>query len=189
MPQSVLSGFLAAAVPPDILKDSGVLYVGNNPMGVSRGGLTFDPKKEIRNVDFDGKKSPVMGLDRVSKHAPVFSGTMLEFDNTDVGFYEPGITDGVTGVATGVMTPIDAGQLFVAGNYLTNLRLIFARANDSGYVQIRFPRALCTKYSLVGKDSEEPEVSCEFEARLDMSVSGADLGDAPYVIEYLATLP
>ena len=97
-------------LPSDIIVDTGLLYaggtgangtVGSIPIGVSRGGLTFNPGKEVRNVEFDGKRSPVAGLDRVIGYAPAIEGTMIEF-------------------ATGSLQRLDAsGSFSVAGGVAT----------------------------------------------------------------------
>lgn len=185
---SPISGY-SATLPKDVLLDSGVLYLGSTPLCASRGGLSFDPAKELRNIEFDGKKSPILGLDRVVRVAPVISGTMIEFGQADITNYDAGATSTFASATavTGVITPKKGGILLAAADYLTNLGLVFERADGSGYVRVRFPKALCRKYSLKGTDGEEAEVDVEFEARLDMSASGALVHDLPYVIEGIAT--
>ena len=49
-----------------------------------------------------------------------------------------------------IITPNASGELYVAGDYLTNLRYVFSRLSG-GYAQVRFPKALCTKYQLASK--------------------------------------
>src|SRR5438128_9741400 len=49
----MLTGY-TANLPSDVLLDSGVLYVGSTPIGVTRGVPEFNPNKEVENVDFDG---------------------------------------------------------------------------------------------------------------------------------------
>ena len=184
-----LSGFALTAVPQDILLDSGVLYLGATPIGVSRGGLKFDPGKVIRNIDFDGAKAPLKLLDRVTDYKAVFTGKMLQLGGSEAVQYDAGAstTFASATAVTGVVTPKKGGTAFVAGDYLANLKLVFERANNSGYVEIVFPNALCTKYTVTGVDMNEVEVDCTFEARLDPSASGATLYDAPYTIQGVAT--
>lgn len=184
-----ISGW-SSTLAKDVLLDTGVLFVGATAIGVSRGGLSFDPAKELRNIEFDGKKSPLLGLDRVVKVAPVISGTMIELGQADVGgFYEPGSTSTFASATavTGVITPKKSGILLVAGDYLTNLALVCERADGSGFVRWRFPKAFCRKYSVKGTDGEEFEAAVEFAAVLDLGASGATIGDVPYVFEGVAT--
>lgn len=179
----------SATLPQDILLDTGLLYLATNPFGASRGGLTFNPGKTIRNIPFDLKRAPIVGLDRVTEMVPTIEGTFIELGSPDWANFETGATNTFASATavTGIITPKKAGVLFVAGDYLTNLRLVFQRANDAGYVQVRFPKALVKTYGLTGKDTEEPEVKVTFEARLDITASGATLYDAPYLIEGLTT--
>jgi hypothetical protein len=170
-------------LPDDILVNTGVVYVGNSPMGVSRGGLNFDPAAEMRNVEYDGKLAPVKGLDRKVYVAPVISGRMLQLGPEDIVRYDPGIVN--TGPDT-TFTPKDAGVFLAAGDYLTNLRLVFERSGG-GFAQVRFPVALCVRYAIAGTDRSEGEVDCAFEARRDPAVQTAE-GDLPYIIELLDTI-
>lgn len=175
-----------ANLPSDILLDSGLLYVGNSPIGVSLGNLQFDPGDDTHNVDFDGKRAPVMGLDRTVNWLPKITGDLLQLGTSNVGQVEPGATS-VTGGGITTYTPKKAGVLYVTGDYLTNLRLIFQRGSGA-YVQVRFPKAVCEKYSIAGVDKAEAKVSCEFQARQDLT-SSTDTDVPPYVIEYLASIP
>ncbi len=69
-----LTGY-TSSLPSDVLLDSGVLYVGATVFGAFAGGLKFDPGVTYRAADFDGKRSPVKGLDRVTMRMPKISGT------------------------------------------------------------------------------------------------------------------
>jgi hypothetical protein len=53
---------------------------------------------------------------------------------------------------------------------------------------VRFPAALLTKYDMTSQDAAEIAIAIEIEARLDMTVSGANVGDMSYRIEYLASV-
>lgn len=192
-------------LPADTLLDSGVLSIGATAVAVSRGGLTGTVTPEWSNVDFDGKRSPVLGLDRKTGIVARFSGNFLQFAQTHVLIYEaqkigstsatgqgaPSLTvaqaAALTVAAAAAYTSnvpgvIEGAQgLFSAGRYLSDLRLTFQRGGG-GDVRMIFSKALCTKYSLKGKDKSEVEVSAEFEARLDMSVA-ADTDVMPYYTE------
>lgn len=195
-----LTGY-TSSLPSDVLLDSGVLYVGLTPstvFGAFAGGLKFDPGVTYRNVDFDGKRSPVKLLDRVTMRMPKISGTCIQLSTTNVAQIEPGAATQV-GAVNGAWTastsyaPKNAGTLLVAGDYLSEVRLVYQRggttASAGSYVQVRFPSALCTKYDITGSDGAEVAIAIEIEARLDPTLSGfSNIGSAPFRIEYLATV-
>jgi hypothetical protein len=173
-------------LPTDVLLDSGVLYVGSNVVGVSRGGLNFDPGKEYGNIGFDGKRSKVKGLDRVTGWDPKISGTLLEFGTEEMPQLEPGsVNDAASPTAT--ITPKAASTLLAAGNYLDNVRLVFERGNGK-YAAVLFTCGLLTQWSLKGSDNGEGEIAVTIEARLDIT-GGAVPGTCPYKIELRDALP
>lgn len=191
-----LTGY-TSSLPSDILLDSGVLYVGATVFGAFAGGIKFDPGVTYRNADFDGKRSPVRLLDRVTMRMPKISGTVIQLSTTNVAQIEPGATVAGTGAWTGTAAssyaPKAAGQLLVSGDYLSDVRAIWQRggatASAGSYVQVRFPSALCTKYDVTGQDGAEVAIAIEIEARLDPTLSGfTSVGAAPFRIEYLTTV-
>ena len=97
--------------PSDILLDTGVLSMNGTVIGVSRGGLRFTPGIELRNIDYDGKKAPVRGLDRIVNRMPQFTGTMLEVGAANIRKFEPG-------GATPDITPKPQGEMFETADYL-----------------------------------------------------------------------
>jgi len=187
----------------DVLLDSGVLYIGNTVFGAFQGGLKFDPGVSYRNVDFDGKRSPMTLLDIKQSYAPKISGTVIQLSPTTstlvsgkVNIVEPGGDINATGAWTGAtqsIAPQAAGALLVAGDYVTDLRAIWLRGETTTaapkYVQVRFPSAIVTKYDITSQDGQEVAIALEIEARLDPSWTGyAGVGTAPYRIEYLTSL-
>jgi hypothetical protein len=181
------SGY-AATLPADVLLDSGLLLVNSAvPWGVSLGDLSFDPGKMWKQIEFDGKRSEIVGLDRIIQFDSKISGTIKEYSAAKIAqILEPGsVTTAGGGVTT--ITPKKAGSLFVAGDYLSNVRLAFPRGSG-GYAWVKFPKAMCKKYDgIKGKDKDEASTSIEIYACLDMSVA-ADTDVAPYVIELAAAL-
>jgi len=178
-----LTGY-SADLPGDVLLDTGVLYVGTAVLGATRGAPRFDPGKQMSNIDFDGKRSDILGLHRVDRFESVISATLIEFDAADIARFEPGVTN--AGSGTVVYTPKDAGTLLASGDYITDLRLIFERG-DGKYVAVHFPKALVRRYQPAGNKDDIGLVETEFLAVLDMST--AAISDAPYKIEILAALP
>lgn len=124
-----LTGY-TSSLPSDVLLDSGVLYVGpagsSVVFGAFAGGLKFDPGVTYRAADFDGKRSPVKGLDRVTMRMPKITGTVIQLSTTNVGQIEPGAATAVTGAWTASTSyaPKSAGQLLASGDYLSDVRAI-----------------------------------------------------------------
>lgn len=183
-----LTGY-TSTLPTDVVLDSGVLYVGATVFGAFNGGLKFDPGVEYVSTTFDGRRSPIKQLDRKGNMMPKLSGTVIQLSTTNVGQIEPGATVSASGAWTGSTSylPKRAGTYLASGDYLTDVRAIWLRGGGN-YVQVRFPSALCTKYDITSQDGAEIAIAIEIEARLDMSVSGANVGDAPYRIEYIASV-
>jgi len=173
-----LTGY-TATLPADVVLDSGQLYVGATVFGAFNGGLKFDPGVEYRNIEFDGKRSPITALDR--KTALMSTTNVLQI--------EPGATVVAGGAWTGSTSymPKDAAGFLAAGDYLTDVRCVWLRGGGN-FVQVRFPSALCTKYDITSQDGAEIAIAITIEARLDMGVTGAQIGDAPYRIEYIASV-
>ena len=86
-----LTGY-TATLPADVVLDSGQLYVGATVFGAFNGGLKFDPGVEYRNIEFDGKRSPITALDRKTSFMPSVSGTVIQLSTTNVLQIEPGAT-------------------------------------------------------------------------------------------------
>jgi hypothetical protein len=189
MPNTPLNAW-NGQIPSDVLLDSGVLNIGAALFSATMGGLKYDPGMTRRNIEFDGKRSDVALLDRNVMFKPKMTGTIIQVPNTTMLQVEGG---GVTGTVTGGPTSAtqvvakQGGVMYAAGDYLTNARMIFERA-DGTYWQVRFPKALVTKWDLAGVDKEEGKWNIEIEARLDLSVSGAKPYDPPMVYEYSAAL-
>lgn len=181
-----LTGY-TSQFPSDVLVDSGVLYVGATVFGAFQGGLKFDPGLEYLNVSFDGKRSPIKLLDRKGNQMPKVSGTVIQLSTANVAQIEPGATTATGWTGSTSYAPKRSGLFLASGDYLTDVRAIWLRGGGN-FVQVRFPSALVTKYDITSQDGQEVAIAIEIEARLDMSVSGANVGDAPYRIEYLAAV-
>ncbi len=177
-------------LPTDTLLDSGVLYLGTSIFSATSGGLKFDPQRQTRDMEFDGRKSPVALLDRTIYVRPMITGVVYQVPSTSFASLEPGAsTVSLSGGPSGStqIQPKAAGTMYVSGDYISNVRAVWYRANGT-YVQIRFPKGICDKWDMAGRDREEVLFSVNFGARLDMGVSGNLLQTPPYVIEYFATL-
>lgn len=170
--------------PSDVLLSTGILLVGDEKFGGTLGGITFNPNREIANLDFDGKRAPVAGLDRVGMRRAVLSGTAQRLGVSDLEQFEPGGSSDSGWSAGAQYVPAKAGPLYTSGMYLSNVRAVWQRGNGE-YFQVRFPKALITTWQVSDNDPQAAQVQFEIEARVDMAASGASPSDAGYVFEYL----
>lgn len=177
-----LTGY-TADFPTNVALDSGVLYIGSTVFACLRGGLKFDPGITWRATPFDGMRSKVLGLDRKTMAEPKLSGTMIEIAQSQIPYIEPGAVT----IAASQYRGKGASLLLVQNDYMQNVRAVWARGGG-GYVQVRFPWSVVTKWDISSADNDEVQIAVEIEARLNMGVSGVTINDMPYVIEYLATV-
>src|SRR5688572_5276840 len=134
--------------PEEYAVDAGVLKVGGTTVGIGAtvGGLTFEPGKEYRNVEFDGKTTDIAENDRVISYNSTISGDMLELSSAALMRYEPGASsDGSSG--TNTITPIDATVFLAQGDYLTDVYFVLRRS-DNKTIRVRFAKALIQRYSM-----------------------------------------
>jgi len=172
-------------LPDDVLLNTGVLFAGNHPLGITRGGPVFDPGITYRQTPYDGQLADRVGLDRRVYYKPHFTGQLVQFGTDDMSRLEPGgVQTSPGGNVTTRLTPIAAGTYFTSGQYVTNLRLVYQRGSG-GFVQVRMAAALCEKWTVKGTDREEGLVDFDFAGK----AAAADAeGTAPYVIEYLSAV-
>ena len=187
------SGFRPTVTPTDILVDAAVVYIGTTSIGVLRGDPTFDPGREIRNADFNGKRADVVGLDRTIRWQSIISGVLLEFGasatpggGNTLRYLEPGSTE-TTPSSVVTITPNPGGEFLASGDYVTDLKFIKKRGNAT-FWSVRFAKALCLTWSLAGGENDEGLINFSFAARNAVSAL-SDLEKAPYIIERLAALP
>lgn len=170
--------------PSDIRLSTGVIYIGDDVFGGTLGGIAFNPNKEIVNIDFDGKRGPVAGIDRTVRRRPVISGTAQKFGVSDLEVFEPGGSSDSGWSGGAAYIPAKAGPLYTAGMYLDNVRAVWQRGNGD-LVQVRFPKALVTTWQSADNGDQASGIQFEIEARIDMEAEGASPSDAGYVVEYL----
>lgn len=186
-------------LPADLILEHGVVFRGDTPIGVTVGGVSFDPGKEMRNVQYDGKKSDVVGLHRIDSYTPILSGSLIEFGGDTTGDQIRTLEAGATGPAqTGgvdsaqgvvrTFTPKPAGTFFTESEYADDIRAVFE--HGSGYVAILFPHAFVRKYGPIqGADKNEAKVPFEFVGCLSQDDAVSDPGKCPYVIELRTARP
>lgn len=174
-----------SALPSDVLLDTGVLYINSSTaFGVSKGAWNVDLGTEITNLEFDGKRSDVEGLDRVTGFKPMITGTMIAINTTTAAVLLPGSTQATaSGVTT--VTPKAASALMSGTDYQSNVRVAFQRGSG-GVVWIKFAKALVRMTSLKGNDKDSGDIAIEIGARLSATAAATSTDTAPYVIEFAA---
>lgn len=189
----MLNGY-TTNLPADCIIESGVLFKGSTPIGVTSGGCKFDPGKTIENLNYDGKRSDVQGNDRIVKWKPKLTGTLQEFGGATSGNQIANLAEQGSTTAThdkGATTryqPRVAGALFQTSEYITDLRVLFERAGG-GYAAVYFPIGFTVKYGLEGQPDKEGKVPFEFEARLSSADAISSPGKCPYAIELRTSIP
>lgn len=193
MPTPAFPGY-PPTFPQDILLDAGALYLGPNGSGAclgrTRGGLTFDPSRSLAHVGFDGERAPIVGLHHITSYQSSIKGRILQYNATQFTTLEPGVNSqsGSTGGINMIYYMQQASVLLQAGAYVTNVRLIYRR-QDLSFFQVRFPAAICDKYTVVSKDKDAAEIEVQFSACINMANVNPFTGalattdDAPYGFE------
>lgn len=192
----MLNGY-SANLPKDVLLDMGILRIASATIGVTKGAPRWEPNDEFQNVDFDGKHAPILGLDRTFHGEPKISGVLMEFGDSSSGNQIPKLLPGSSSATAGspavtTITPKIGGGFLASGDYLTDVRLIFERAELTGtkqYACIYLPKAVVVKWDLQGNPAGDRHATISFEivGRKDMA-SGAT-ADAAYKIELREALP
>ena len=188
-----LTGLDTTNFPQDTIYEAGVVYIGADPIGVTVGGIKWNPGKSYMQPGFDGKQASYAEMDRPIYGESTISFMMQEIGDSTTGNQiaklEPGASTASAGTPpVETITPKAGGGFLATGDYATNVRLLFERgAQGSGkYVAVLFPKALCTKYDVSTQPGKEGQVSVEFSARLPLT---AAINAAPYQIEYRTDIP
>lgn len=173
------------AKPSELLVDAGVLYLrdpnGSLALvgaGPTRGGLTFNPNRALRNVPFDGKQADIEGLDRpIADGSATLVGSILDFSRKSLGYLEPGSTSADSGSMARI-TPL-ANSVFVQGaGYLKDVLWIRKMKTSSLIDVIGMPRAIVTQYDQVGEEKGEVLANITIAARIPEDA--ADIEDSGY---------
>ena len=184
MPSGYTSG-----TPSALLIDVGVLYFDKqggdgNPTkyGLSVGGVTFEPGLEWRQPEFDGRRSNIEGLDRITFRDGKITGTILMELPKHIPLIEPGsVSSAGSSPETTIWTPKAASVLLTPDtDYLQNVRLLWTKS-DGTLCGIRMTRALGTFTQLSGADKDEGKVQFSIEARLENGAAATSTDTAPYV--------
>jgi hypothetical protein len=176
---------LTATTPDDLVLNVAVLYVGGSiagttvsgdKFGLTKGGLDFDNGKKDREVDYDGKRSRVVGLEYPIEYDPHIKGKIIEFGSRQIGYLEPGAT-----LAGDEYTPKACDTLYAEGDYLEDVMAVWTRGNGALFV-VNFPAARVISYKVDSKDKQEAEIAVDIVACLPLADAVTDTGKAPYTL-------
>lgn len=183
-----LSGY-TSNLPNELLNNPALVKVGSAVLGVTKGGVNWDPEATIEEIVFDGLRVKGKGLSRIQKYGGKLSFTLLQLATAaELQQILPGATTatGGTGISS-VITPKSAGILFASGDYLTDLRAIWELSTGNTYIALHLACAYCDKWTIKGGDVGEAEIAAEFTCAVDLSTGTTH--DAPYNIELRSALP
>lgn len=187
------SGF-ATTLPADVVLDAGVLSINGTTFGVSRGGIRWRANEAWQNIDFDGKRSDIAGLDRKITDEQIIEGTFIEMSKAKAAIYlnHGGIAGAgsLTLAAAGALTlaaagsysaygdgiPMPASQLCTEGQYADDVRVTWIQG-DGTTVYVKLLMAYVAEWRIVGKEKDAAEISAVFKARNDMVTTTST--DAP----------
>ncbi len=169
------SGF-TSGTPDALAINVGVLKVNGTVIGLSDGGLDFDPGIVDLQIPFDGARAPVAEMEYRVDYKSKISGTFITPSATFLQQLEPGGT-----LNADTITPIECGTLYATGDYLTNVELIVSRG-DGTNLTVTFATAKVTKWSLDSKDKQALKVKCEIMAYLSKAAAASSTDTCPYTI-------
>lgn len=146
--------------------------------GLTKGGVDFDPGRKDRDVEFDGKRGRVAGLEYPIDYESVMKGKIITFGAAQIGYLESGATSDVAGEQT-TYTPKPCGELYAEGDYLTDVLGVCERG-DGGMVVVKFAVGRVTKWKLDTKDKQEAELDFEIHAYISDEDAQESTDKAPY---------
>jgi hypothetical protein len=186
-----------ANFPTDVALDMGILMIGSNKIGVTKGPPQFSPAIELAMSEFDGMHAPLKGMDRFFYGEAQFSATIMEFGDSATGNMLAKLFPGSSAASAGTpnvttITPKAGGLFLASGEYLSDVRLIFERGSvGSGtkqYFAIYFPCGLVLPtFSLQGEARKYATAPITIGARKDMA--SGNVYDAPFKLELREATP
>jgi len=147
----------AYAVPNDAPVDVGVIAVGGvvAAWAATEGGLTWDPGKKVRHVEYDGRSFEHEGLHRTTGYDAKLSGKIKRGGAALMLDLEPGSSsDGSSGSDGNMVTLLDARLPWEEGQYLEDVYYI-VQQQDGLIFRVHMPLAYVKTYKLVTKDNDE----------------------------------
>ncbi len=169
------SGF-TSTTPESLALNVGVLKVNGVVIGLSDGGLDFDPGRVDLQIPFDGARAPVAEMEYPVDYKSKISGTFITPSATFLQQLEPGGT-----LSGSVITAITCGTRYATGDYLENVEFITGRGDGSN-LTVTFATARFTKYTFDSKDKNALKIKCEIMAYLSKAAAAVSTDTCPYTI-------
>src|SRR5574344_1350435 len=154
--------------------------VGEQQLGPTRGGGTFEVKKSIRDIEFDGRKGKTKGMQVLDELDASIKCPVLDMSLDTLSLMMPYATYANNKISA---KSTDFGRI-ATGAYLKNVALL-ARVVGGGYKLIKLYNAMSeSDFSFTAAPKEEGVVNLEISAHWDAENDTADL----YSIEDVETL-
>lgn len=158
--------------------DYGLVYInygvtGERQLAPTRGGGTFSVTKNIREIEYDGRKGKTKGMQVVDEINAMLSVPLLcaSMDNLALAMPWATYSDGKLSAESGNLGVIQDGA------YLTNVTL-FAKVIGGGYKKITLYNAMTENdFSLAAAPKAEGVITLEVHAHWDAEDDAADLYD------------
>jgi len=165
--------------------DYGIVYINYGETGVrqlapTRGGGTFTVTKNIREIEYDGRKGKTKGMQVVDEINAMLSVPLLcaSMDNLALAMPWATYSDGKLSAESGNLGVIQDSA------YLSNVTL-FAKVIGGGYKKITLYNAMTENdFSLAAAPKAEGVITLEVHAHWDAEDDAADL----YDIENVGTI-
>ena len=158
--------------------DYGLVYVnygevGERQLAPTRGGGTFSVTKNIREIEYDGRRGKTKGMQVVDEINAMLSVPLLcaSMDNLALAMPWATYSDGKLSAESGNLGVIQDSA------YLTNITL-FAKVIGGGYKKITLYNAMTENdFSLAAAPKAEGVITLEVHAHWDAEDDAADLYD------------
>jgi len=158
--------------------DRGLVYidygeVGERQLAPTRGGGSFTVTKNIREIEYDGRRGKTKGMQVVDEVNAMLSVPLLCSSMDNLALAMPWATYSESKITA------ESGNLGVVADsaYLTNVTL-FAKVVGGGYKKITLFNAMAENdFSLEAKPKDEGVVTLEISAHWDAESDSADLYD------------
>ena len=158
--------------------DYGIVYInygktGERPLAPTRGGGTFTVAKNIREIEYDGRKGKTKGMQVVDEINATLSVPLLcaSMDNLALAMPWATYSDGKLSAKSGNLGAIQDSA------YLSNITM-FAKVIGGGYKKITLYNAMAENdFSLAAAPKAEGVIQLEVSAHWDAKDDTADLYD------------
>lgn len=165
---------LSASSMNDIVVDAGAVFVNGTAIGATKGGPTFGVEQNVRNIEIDGARGPIMGGRRVTSEKATLTVTFMEMSAAN-------LSNALFGMTSGSQRDLSA-----APSYLNEVTLVAPVSGSStdGIVVTLFNALADGNFEMSLEDENEAGVEVQFAAHFDPTT----MSTSPYKIER-TTLP